>query len=103
MKIVIIAALAALSLSGCVTAQEMERQVAAKDDRDCKSYGAAPGTDGYFQCRMTIRQQHVEEYAAAAARSQAMMDNAAKVFAYHPEPFIQAPSPIPSTVNVNIY
>jgi hypothetical protein len=103
MKIAIIAALGAFALSGCVTAQEMEARVAAKDDGDCRSYGAAPGTDGYLQCRMAIRQQHVEEYAAAAARSQAMMDNAAKAFAYHPAPFILTPSPIPSTINVNLY
>jgi hypothetical protein len=64
----------------------MEARVAAKDDRDCQSYGAAPGTSGYLQCRMATRQEHVEENAAAAAHFQASMNNAAKYFylADHP-------------------
>ena len=41
-------ACAALALSGCVTAEEM----AAQDSEGCHSYGAATGTDAYFQCRM---------------------------------------------------
>lgn len=34
----------AAALSGCVTSQEMEARVAAKDRADCQDYGAAPGT-----------------------------------------------------------
>ena len=53
---ILLAACAALALSGCVTAEEM----AAQDSEDCHSYGAATGTDAYFQCRMVKSQQHIE-------------------------------------------
>jgi hypothetical protein len=58
---------AGLALSGCVTAEEMAAQVA--DDGDCRSYGAEPGSQAYFQCRMTKSQQH--DYVAAIQRQQA--------------------------------
>ena len=60
---------AGFALSGCVTAQEMAAQVAAADDGDCRSYGAEPGSQTYFQCRMTKSQQH--EYVAAVQQQQA--------------------------------
>ena len=41
----------ALALSGCVTDAERAAQ-AASDDKDCRSYGAQPGTSEYYQCRM---------------------------------------------------
>ena len=59
----------ALALSGCVTASEYAAQVAAADDGDCRSYGADPGTQAYFQCRMTKSEQH--EIVMAVARQQA--------------------------------
>jgi hypothetical protein len=33
-------------LPGCAA------QIAERDDARCRSYGAAPGTDRYYQCRM---------------------------------------------------
>ena len=48
MKILIVLA-ACLALAGCFTTEE-ER--AAKDDANCGSYGAKPGSDAYIQCRM---------------------------------------------------
>ena len=65
----IAAALASLTLGGCVTASEYTAQVAAADDGDCRSYGAEPGSQAYFQCRMTKSQSH--EYVAAVQRQQA--------------------------------
>jgi hypothetical protein len=53
----------ALALSGCVTAEEM----AAQDSEDCHSYGAATGTEAYFQCRMVKTQQHIDASECAAA------------------------------------
>jgi hypothetical protein len=45
-------------MSGCVTAEQNIARVAAMDDAACHSYGAATGTDAYFQCRMIKDQQH---------------------------------------------
>jgi hypothetical protein len=53
---ILLAACAAPALSGCVTAEEM----AAQDSEDCHSYGAATGTDAYFQCRMVKSQQRID-------------------------------------------
>jgi hypothetical protein len=67
---ILLAACVALALSGCVTAEEM----AAQDSEDCHSYGAATGTDAYFQCRMVKSQQHIEATAAANAQIQHGLD-----------------------------
>jgi hypothetical protein len=66
----LVMAASAAALSGCVTTQEMEARGAAKDGADCQDYGAVPGTSGYLQCRMLLRQQHIEQTAIAAAQSQ---------------------------------
>jgi len=53
------ALLALLVLSGCASRQE----IAMDDDATCQSYGAAPGSPAYMQCRMQrdgIRQQGAE-------------------------------------------
>ena len=52
----------ALGLSGCVNRQ----QIAAGDDFDCQSYGATPGTDAYFNCRMIKEQQRQATNLAVA-------------------------------------
>jgi hypothetical protein len=44
------AALLALLLSGCQTAD----QRIAVDDRQCQSYGVAPGSPAYVQCRSSL-------------------------------------------------
>jgi len=62
---ILLAACAALALSGCVTAEEM----AAQDSDDCHSYGAETGTDAYFQCRMVKAQQHIDASERAQAQS----------------------------------
>jgi hypothetical protein len=67
---ILLAACAALALSGCVTAEEM----AAQDSDECHSYGAETGTDAYFQCRMAKTQQHIDATAAANAQMQHGLD-----------------------------
>lgn len=42
-----------LLVAGCQTSEEL----ATADDQQCRSYGAAPGSDAYIQCRMTIANQ----------------------------------------------
>jgi hypothetical protein len=55
-----IALISAALLSGCVTAQD----IAANDDDACQSYGAQPGSQAYFQCRMAKDQQRQANNAA---------------------------------------
>lgn len=40
----------AVSLTACNTPE----RVAARHDRQCQSYGYAPGSSAYSQCRMTL-------------------------------------------------
>jgi hypothetical protein len=56
------------ALAGCVSREE----IAAADSNDCASYGAQPGSQAYFQCRMMKDQQH----NADAARRQAAVQSA---------------------------
>jgi opacity protein-like surface antigen len=53
MRTFLLLALPALLLAGCVSAEDM----AAQDDNQCKSYGAAQGSDTYVQCRMWAQSQ----------------------------------------------
>lgn len=73
-RIFILSALCII-LSGCVTAQD----IAANDDDACQSYGAEPGSQAYFQCRM-------------AKDNQRQANNAALVGAYinrpQPQPYM---------------
>jgi hypothetical protein len=53
-----------LVLTACATApQPTAEQV---DDAQCRSYGAQPGTQAYFQCRMAKDQQRQQATAALA-------------------------------------
>ena len=80
---ILLAACAALDLSGCVTAEEM----AAQDSEDCHSHGAATGTDAYFQCRMVKSQQRID----ASERAQAQIQNGLDIIAAnHAPPPMQA-------------
>ena len=64
----LICVIAAFAMSGCVTAEQNIARVAAMDDAACHSYGAATGTDAYFQCRMIKDQQHDQDSQLAAQR-----------------------------------
>jgi hypothetical protein len=77
---ILLAACAALALSGCVTAEEM----AAQDENDCHSYGAATGTDAYFQCRMVKSQQHIAARQAVNTQIQHGLDMMAAAYAPPP-------------------
>jgi outer membrane biogenesis lipoprotein LolB len=62
---IIVACIAALTLAGCAEyeARQQERANAqaaamnANDDAQCQSYGAAPGSPAYIQCRMNLDNQ----------------------------------------------
>lgn len=51
---------ASLAVSGCVTAE----QRMAADDAKCRSYGVAPGTPPYVQCRMLQDQNRTAKEVA---------------------------------------
>jgi len=42
-------------------------QTSASDDAKCQSYGAAPGTQPYFQCRLAIDQQREQSRGGLAS------------------------------------
>jgi len=52
LKIIAIGALA-FGLTGCLTTE----QIAARDDTTCRSWGVAPGTSTYVECRALLSQQ----------------------------------------------
>jgi hypothetical protein len=62
-----------LQLGGCMTAQE---RVAA-DDRQCQSYGVAPGSPGYVECRMRLDQQHANARLVNSTSPVGLVVNAA--------------------------
>lgn len=53
--------------SGCMSTEERNARIAAADEDACVSYGAQPGTQEYFQCRMANDQQRQANNAALAA------------------------------------
>ena len=67
-------------LSGCASEEQIKARkaaIAAAEDAKCRSYGAQPGTEVYFQCRMTLnnireQRQMVEDANRQAAGVQMM-------------------------------
>lgn len=53
MRVLVILAFS-LSLSGCLTSEQLVAERNAKDDQKCQSYGARPGTDAYVNCRAQL-------------------------------------------------
>lgn len=72
MKAIIVLA-ASLMLAGCVTDAQREMMIANADDGSCQSYGAAPDTQAYFQCRMMKDQQRQAIQAQNAQVAAALM------------------------------
>lgn len=78
-------ALVALSLGGCVSAQERAAQIAAVDDETCRGYGVARGSELYVRCRMTREQTRaMDDYTAAQAGAQMRAAGAALIIASQP-------------------
>ena len=61
--------------------------VAANDDAQCQSYGAAPGSPSYVQCRMNIDNQRAQMRTAIASQLAGRM---------------LAPPPQTQNLNVNV-
>ncbi|WP_331372872.1 hypothetical protein [Sinorhizobium chiapasense] len=67
MKTLILFTLIAAGLSGCMTATER----AARDDAECQSYGARPGSDAYVNCRVAQGSIRAQQAQASAQRRMA--------------------------------
>jgi hypothetical protein len=70
-------------LQGCVSAEKREAEaraqrarIATEEDAQCRSYGAQPGTQPYFQCRLTLHQQRTALAAAAQMQEDANRSDA---------------------------
>jgi hypothetical protein len=60
--------LLAMPLAGCLrSSEEVRAEIAAKDDQECRSYGAQPGSPAYVQCRATRASAHEAAAATMAA------------------------------------
>src|ERR1700730_7857664 len=57
----------ALAVVGCASDRQIAQNTADSDDAACRSYGAQPGTQEYFQCRMAKDQQRQQTNAALAS------------------------------------
>lgn len=83
---------AAFILSSCAEyearrQQEQAQAQAAQDNAQCSSYGAAPGSQAYIQCRMNLDNQRAQMRAALASQLMGRM---------------MTPPPQPQTLNVNV-
>ena len=93
--LIILAAAAAITASGCVTDQERMAQIADHDDQQCKSFGTAYGTPEYAQCRqnlLSIRNANGRAALQAFALSHPAMQPTA------PQPYMM---PVNRPVNTN--
>lgn len=45
------------ALAGCANHEPDPSQLAIRDDAQCQSYGAKPGSDAYVQCRVSLANQ----------------------------------------------
>lgn len=61
------AILLALLLAGCMSSEERLAANNAKDDQQCLSYGAKPGTDAYVNCRTQLESARRQANASVEA------------------------------------
>jgi hypothetical protein len=53
--------------AGCLNDQQFAAQIPVSDDVACQSYGAKPGSEAYFRCRVAKNQQRQVVAAVIAA------------------------------------
>jgi hypothetical protein len=78
MRINFTIAILAIALSGCAEYRarmqaQRDAQPAAQnvsDDRQCRDYGAQPGTQPYFDCRMSLNVMRTQTEAMREAQRQ---------------------------------
>jgi hypothetical protein len=70
---------------------EMRQAAANRDDQDCQSWGAKPGTETYVNCRAMLAQANAQRRAAVAAALIATM----------PKPQPVQPHVMPTSPTVN--
>src|SRR5262249_44180533 len=63
-----------LLLMGCASAEQQRAQEAARHDPYCKSIGAGPGTPGYANCRLQLKQMEVYRPTTVVTTQQSEFD-----------------------------
>jgi hypothetical protein len=72
-----------LWLSACASAQ----QIASQDDATCRSYGASPGSQAYFDCRVMRDAQRAQgNRAVAQALATGLQDAGRQMSQRTPQP-----------------
>ena len=71
MRVLFICAL--VLLAGCKTAEERARQHASNAHQECLSYGLQPGSTGYANCRLQLRQMYETRRAREQQENLQMM------------------------------
>jgi hypothetical protein len=56
-------------LAGCQTIEERRAAEEARDDADCRSYGARRGTPDYIRCRTELRRVRAEKERTVVVRT----------------------------------
>jgi hypothetical protein len=70
-----------VTLTGCVTAEERMRAQIARQDAECKSWGAEPGSQKYMPCRAIISQREAAQEELQRERSMALVGMGAAMMA----------------------
>lgn len=63
------------ALAGCANHEPDPAQMAAKNDAQCQSYGAKPGSDAYVQCRVALANQQRQANEARRQRALQILMN----------------------------
>jgi hypothetical protein len=86
-------------LSGCALENHMAEMRNQEDMAQCQSYGAQPGTDAYFQCRMNLSNQREANQRAIVG---AYLANQPQPYVLPmPTPIQPLPAPRTCTSSVN--
>ncbi|MEX5567137.1 hypothetical protein Q1J55_04855 [Pseudomonas syringae] len=84
-------------LAGCANHESDLAQTAIKDDAQCQSYGAKPGSDVYIQCRVALANQQEQANHARRQRALQMLMNQQEQQPQRP----YMPQPVPARQQTN--
>ncbi|KGF65923.1 hypothetical protein LT42_08440 [Pseudomonas lutea] len=85
------------ALAGCANHESDPAQVAIRDDAQCQSYGAKPGSDVYVQCRVALANQQGQANEARRQRALQMLMN--QQGQKPQQPYMLQPAPVRQQTN----
>jgi hypothetical protein len=93
------------ALAGCANHESDPAQVAIRDDAQCQSYGAKPGSDAYVQCRVALANQQGQANDARRQRALRMLMNqqGQQPYMLQPVPARQQTNCISNSVGQTVY